>query len=103
MTRTQQLIWTPLPNGSTVDRKHLRLSVLVSPRLVTDGGADEPLKQFPDFLNWAHRVSRTKFVVHFAGMAMEAKFEVQPDPAVYARLFDQTTLVRPCSSLAALA
>lgn len=94
MTRTQQLIWTPLPNGSTDDREYLRLSVLVSPRLVTDGGADEPLKAFPDFLDWAHRVSRAKFVVHFAGMTVNAKFEVQPDPAVYARLFDDTTQVR---------
>ena len=94
MTRTQQLIWTPLPNGSTQDRKHLRLSVLVSPRLVTADGADEPLKGFPDFLDWAARVGNAKFVVRFAGIAVAAEVEVPPDQLVYTKLFDETTLVR---------
>lgn len=94
MTRTQQSIWTPLPNGSTDDRKFLRLSVLVSPRLVTEGGANEPLEEFPDFLDWAQRVSRAKFAVHFAGMTVDAKLEVAPEPAVYARLFDASTVVQ---------
>ena len=94
MTRTQQLIWTPLPNGSTSDRKRLRLSVLVSPRLVTDGGADEPLKAFPDFIDWADRVGQAKFVVRFAGLAVEATIEVPPEQAVYAKLFGKATTVR---------
>jgi hypothetical protein len=94
MTRTQQLIWTPLPNGSTEDRKFLRLSVLVSPRLTTQGGADEPLKEFPDFVDWGARVRQAKFVLRFAGLSVDARLEIQPDQTIYTRLFDKATTVR---------
>ncbi|GAA3894709.1 hypothetical protein GCM10022276_12300 [Sphingomonas limnosediminicola] len=94
MTRTQQVIWTPLPNGLSSDGKKLRISVLVSPRLVTDNGADEPLKAFPDFLNWADRISRARFAIEFAGLTVRAELETAPEPDVYARLFGPATVVR---------
>jgi len=94
VTRTQQVIWTVLPNGMTPDGKQLRLSVLVSPRLITDALPGEPLKAFPDFLDWADRVAHAKFVVKFAGAAADAVFEVRPDPAIHARLFDTATFVQ---------
>jgi hypothetical protein len=94
MTRTQQVIWTPLPNGLTEDGAQLRLSVLVSPRLVTDGGADEPLKAFPDFLDWADRMNEAKFAVEFAGLTVHAELEIAPEQDVFARLFEPVTPVR---------
>ena len=48
----QTLNWTALPNGyDSDDRRLLRLSVLVSPRLEPDGGSSR-LDQFPDFVDW---------------------------------------------------
>ena len=92
--RTQQLIWTALPNGTTADRKSLRLSVLVSPRLVTTATPGEPLKLFPDFLDWAARVAAAKLAVRFNGNITDAVFETLPDVNVQRRLFDEKTFVR---------
>jgi len=92
--RTQQLIWTALPNGTTADRKSLRLSVLVSPRLVTTATPGEPLKLFPDFLDWAARVAAAKLAVRFNGNITEAVFETLPEVNVQRRLFDEKTFVR---------
>lgn len=47
----QTIIWTALPKGMSADGKNLLLSVVVSPRLDTEG---PPLKlsAFPAFTNW---------------------------------------------------
>jgi hypothetical protein len=61
----QTLNWTALPNGyDTVDRRLLRLSVLVSPRLEPDGG-NSPLDQFPDFVDWPATLAESTFVITY--------------------------------------
>ncbi len=54
----QTVIWTALPNGATGDAasRRLRLSVLVSPRLVSPE-AQPTLAEFADFVLWPHRLA----------------------------------------------
>jgi hypothetical protein len=68
--RKQTVIWTALPNGfaapATDAGPRLRLSVLVSPRLVTNEGLPRPeLAQFPDFAAWP--AVNASFQVRFDG------------------------------------
>ena len=47
----QSFVWTCLPNGLDADGGHVRLSVLLSPRLDPEGDAPA-LKTFPEWLDW---------------------------------------------------
>ena len=94
------IMWTALPNGLTPTGNRLRLSVLVSPRLVTDNGVDGTLAQFPEFLDWPAVVAGLRFQVQFQG---GPSFVAQPvtepgDPALdseaWKALFNDTTFVR---------
>jgi hypothetical protein len=49
-TRTQRLLWTPLPFSVNDDNGRLRLSAMLSPRLVVSPGPDDTLASFPDML-----------------------------------------------------
>jgi hypothetical protein len=62
----QVIMWTALPNGFTPAGDHLRLSVLVSPRLVTNAAAGT-LAEFPDFVDWPAKVKALTFTVEFQG------------------------------------
>ena len=64
---TRNIMWTALPNGLTSDRKRLIVSVLVSPRLITDNGVDGTLTQFGDFIDWPRTVGGLKFRVEIQG------------------------------------
>jgi hypothetical protein len=59
---TQTLVWTALPNGLDADG-NLRVSALVSPRLVPD--ADQILKPFGDFVDWPAAVRSAKFTIQY--------------------------------------
>ncbi|WP_219835384.1 hypothetical protein [Paenibacillus sp. R14(2021)] len=52
MTLTQDILWIALPGGVRAedDKRYLRLSVFVNPRLRSDEGMT--LRQYPDFLDW---------------------------------------------------
>jgi hypothetical protein len=63
----QNILFTALPTGLNAIGDGLLLSVLVSPRLVTDGGIDSTLGQFPDFLDWPATVAGLTFHVEFQG------------------------------------
>ena len=63
---TQNIMWTALPNGLTPKGDKLRLSVLVSPRLVTNAAVGT-LAEFPDFLDWPATVAGLTFKVEFQG------------------------------------
>ena len=63
----RNIMWTTLPNGLTLAGDRLKVSVLVSPRLVTDNGIDGTLKQFPDFLDWPKTIAPVSFKVEFQG------------------------------------
>src|SRR5262249_40425361 len=57
---------TALPNGFTAAGDKLKLSVLVSPRLIANGPTGT-LAEFPDFLDWPAVVGTLKFRVVFQG------------------------------------
>jgi hypothetical protein len=61
---TQNIMWTALPNGLNAAGDHLRLSVLVSPRLVSSTGT---LADFTPFLDWPATVAGLKFEMEFTG------------------------------------
>ena len=63
---TQNIMWTALPNGLTSAGDKLRLSVLVSPRLITNAAVGT-LAEFPDFLDWPAKVAGLTFTVEFQG------------------------------------
>jgi hypothetical protein len=98
--RIRNILWTALPNGFKDATRKLRLSVLMSPRLVTDNGIDGTLEQFPDFLDWPAVVKKLRFHVEFQnGPAFDASPVVEPgfpalDSAPWKSLFSKQTFVR---------
>lgn len=94
--KKQTVMWTALPNGFVAEASRLRLSVFVSPRLMTNEGMPKPaLSQFPDFQDWASKA--VSFGVRFNGGAPVAATVVSaaPSPALWQSLFKSTTYVRP--------
>jgi hypothetical protein len=97
---TRNIMWTALPNGLTADGKHLILSVLVSPRLVTDNGVDGTLKQFGDFIDWPKTVGGLRFKVEIqGGPSFAATPTVEPgnpalDSAAWKALFNGDSYVK---------
>ena len=91
--RTQRLLWTPLPNGLSDDGRRLRVSVLLSPRLVVSPGPDDVLAAFPDMLTWPAIVRASRFEVGYAGVSAIADRVSAPDDAVHGRLFGTHTTV----------
>ncbi len=94
--RTQDVIWSALPNGRK-DASRLRLSVYISPRLMTDEGLPAPtLSQFKDFLNWPTVPIKYNVFVGSLG-PFPATDVTSPKAAndLYASVFKTTTFVRP--------
>ena len=93
----RNIMWTALPNGFTAAGDKLRLSVYISPRLVTNNGVDGALSEFPDFLDWPKTVAPLKFKVQIQG---GPAFTVGRDPAIplesalWSASFGPTTYVR---------
>lgn len=87
----QQIIWTALPNGIS-EENNLKLSVLVSPRLMSSG-TDSTLAQFPDFLDWPQ--TNISFNVLFEnGPSVPAKVTDKPCSQCWKALFKGSTYVR---------
>ena len=63
----RNIMWTALPNGLTKAGDRLQLSVLVSPRLITNTGTTGLLNEFPDFLDWPQTVLGLTFKVEIQG------------------------------------
>jgi hypothetical protein len=97
---TQTIIWTALPNGieTAAGKTHLRISLLVSPRLSSTSTARLTLDPaFPDFLHWANKVKGMKFTVEFEG---RPPLTVSPlteplDDTLWTAIFKPTTQVEP--------
>src|SRR3978361_320084 len=64
---TQNIMWTALPNGLNAAGDRLKLSILVSPRLITGSGAAGTLAEFPDFVDWPATVAKLRFKVELKG------------------------------------
>ena len=100
----QTLFWTVLPNGFSEDGQSLRLSLLLSPRLVPDTNPSE-LKQFPDFVDWPATIRQSRFTLTFgarnvsvAGNDFAGATRIDDrlglaDSSVWSALFPETTLV----------
>lgn len=93
---TQLVTWTALPNGVSPDKKFLRLSAFVSPRLQLAAGETENLSHFPDFLHWPAVVQAMSFTVQVMGGSNipAAVVNSKLDNALWQRLFTANTFVR---------
>src|SRR5512138_3104724 len=100
-TRKQTIIWTPLPNGFTPDGTKLKLSVFLSPRLVSDEAAPR-LSGFPDWQSWPEAASAIGFVVKLGDKQISGTFKPLTPPeagvglkagALWALLFPPLTKV----------
>jgi len=92
------IIWTALPAGVPEHGKVLRLSIHVSPRLMTDeGGARPRLEQFADyFADWPEVVRNLRFNVRFnPGPTVEAERVGEPSSEFWQALFPLDTYIRP--------
>ena len=76
----QSFLWTCLPNGLTPDRRGLRVSVLVSPRLDAQGDAPE-LATFPEWLDWP-QTFRDATITFFIGGQKIARRSIGSHPGV---------------------
>ncbi len=93
MATEQTVIFTVTPRGISLDAKRHPVSVFVSPRLV---GADH-LGDFPDWLQWTHRLKEQGLTLVFrcAGKQSEAAINTSVlNPGLWAQLFNRETLVR---------
>ncbi|MFO0887940.1 MAG: hypothetical protein U0790_02215 [Isosphaeraceae bacterium] len=102
----QTLMWTTLPNGLTEDRRSLRVSVFLSPRLHAEGDPPELASFFPDWEDWPATLRRATFKVSYGGssVAVPATQRVGPsfvdtsvgeaDSTVWKSLFHRGLLVR---------
>jgi hypothetical protein len=97
-TKKISIVWTALPAGYVETGRTLRLSVHVSPRLLTDEGLPRPtLAQFQEyFRDWPAVVRDLTFQVRFTpGPLVQATRLSQPDSELWEALFPPDTYVRP--------
>ena len=95
---SQSIVWTTLPHGRITHegKPALRVSVLVSPRLVP--GTDETLKPFEMFLDWPKVAASLRGKLVFGnggGGPLIPLPEADPvDSTLWKKLFDRDTFVR---------
>ena len=94
---TRNIMWTTLPNGFNTAGDHLRLSVYISPRLITNNGVDGTLAEFPDLLDWPSTLGPLQYSVQIQGgpsftVMRDATIPLQS--ALWTALFKNTTFVR---------
>lgn len=97
---TQRLLWTALPNGLTDDRSHLRVSVLLSPRLDPEG-APNRVDTFAHFARWPDVIREARFTITLGSREIVLRGDEADDaldvayPDSWAALFTPATRVRP--------
>ncbi|MDT0317614.1 hypothetical protein [Streptomyces millisiae] len=99
----QDIQWIALPAGLGEQDGRPRLSVFVAPRLRPERAAT--LREFPDFLTWADRMTRATFqlvVTDTEGNPLGGPFDTTPDfgdtppdQALWGRFFSEATPVEP--------
>lgn len=77
---TESALFTALPNGLDRNGRLLRLTVFVSPRLLTDGAGSLALQGsgFDAFQDWPAALAGTRFSLTVDGFG---SFDAEPDPA----------------------
>src|SRR6516165_1057172 len=94
---TRNIMWTALPNGFTKAGDKLRLSVCISPRLVTNNGVDGTLAEFPNLLDWPTILGPVQYDVQIQSGPSFTTTRVATIPlesALWTALFKNTTFVR---------
>ena len=97
MTYETTIIWTLLPNGLP-EGGTPRVTVFITPRLATTNPAETviTLHDFPMFVNWPEVLSGLKFEIESEnGLHKTNIADLQADPALWARFFNEKTLVVP--------
>jgi len=92
-TPNHTILFTTLPDGISINKTPLPVSVLVSPRL----SGDDKLGAFPDWLNWTERLKSHGAEVVFEnnGQTLNVPVDTAPlRPDLWASLFNEETLVR---------
>src|SRR5690242_1862041 len=93
--KTQQVMWTALPNGLDATHGAYRVSVLVSPRLTRTANVPPSLDQFPDFVDWPDMLSHARIDFAYGNVAITTATAVSvPNSKTWAAVFPPTTLVR---------
>jgi hypothetical protein len=93
--KTQQIMWTALPNGLTADGSAYRLSVLVSPRLTRTAAVPATLDEFPDLLDWPAVLAQAGFAFEYGGAVIDtAELVSVPRSEDWTAVFLPTTFVR---------
>lgn len=95
---TESAIFTALPNGMHKTGEFLRVTVFVSPRLLTDGAGKLPLQGggFDAFEDWPDTLDEVKFGVLFDGFGTitadpDPEF-TRPDSGTWHPLFDRCSV-----------
>ena len=98
---TESAVFTALPNGLHESGERWRVTVFVSPRLLTDGAGNLDLTgaNFPAFADWPATIANTKFTILVDGVG---SFDTEPDPdspapdsATWLALFGKTEVRDP--------
>ena len=91
---TQNLIWTALPAG--VGNGTLRLSAMVSPRLLASAAEGDRLDLWPLWVDWTDNVAQAGFAVSVdGGPAIPARLDrTALDRDLWRRIFPPDTFVR---------
>ena len=76
---TESAVFTALPNGLHESGERWRVTIFVSPRLLTDGAGNLDLTgaNFPAFADWPATIANTKFTILVDGVG---SFDTEPDP-----------------------
>lgn len=103
----QRIVWTTLPNGAEMlpgpgEVVRLRFSVLVAPRLVTDGPTGL-LSDFSDFLDWPTTLAGIGFSLTFDELGLAYPAKLDPDAPFLARSDVWTKLFSPSTVVASRA
>jgi hypothetical protein len=98
----QDIILTALPNGFVEKggKKHLKLSIYVSPRMKPSSPEEGDLSHFPDFKNWTDKVGSMNFRIQFAPDPAKAARAKISDPSVldqkmWSKIFRKDAYIKP--------
>lgn len=94
----QKILWTLLPNGvrKEGEKRFLRMSVFISPRLGEQGKDAYTLEQFPLFVDWPARLKQATFGVAFDnGPTLNVQLTKPEvlDAKLWSDIFKKNTLV----------
>jgi len=88
----QTIVWTVLPHARADDGR-LRVSIVASPRLTPEDGAEQVLQAFPEWVDWPATLSHVKFALQIGAQTIDLERVGTADSTLWMRLFDDHTPV----------